>query len=802
MGVQYGEDIGTYERLKKALIQNSVKSQDYTRIIAKSIIFFTIAMLVSRVILINRSAPFGIAFLLTVLFLQDNRISIITGIGSVIGYLTLIGTLDNALMYITIIPTIVMINLILSSFLKKRIHKMVICSLIITMIFSYGMLINEYSFLLAIGAAVLEGICIFPIYLVLEYGIDSFKRINTKYLFSNEDIIAMSIVVSLIIAGTWRVSIINVGVLNLLSIVAILIMSYVCGATVGATTGIAMGVIVGMSSGNIFIYASILGICGLIAGMFKEAGKIFTALSTCIIFFIMKIYMSTYLKGQDFEFIIAEALIAFIIFLVIPERIYNSISRELDSSKKGRIYEDGYKEKIRETFTERLSKFYDVLENMSNILVNLADNDKLDMKSKSSGIIENLAHRVCEGCDTNRICWGREMINTYSAFGELIENIQNKNTGFPIILERKCIKKASLIRNTQDIVNRYIINEMWRTRLAEGRELIAGQFGNMAKSVDEIIEEFSTDFNEDKQCQENILRILEKNDMDIDDVFCIRDKNNRLIIEVKTPNCNGRNQCSKKMQSLINACTENKMVRRQDGCRINPNTNQCTAVFEEAPKFRINTSIARESKDGQSIFGDSFSYGRGADGTYMMLLSDGMGSGPQAGRESEAVVELIEKFVAAGFTITTAIKTVNSIMSLKSCEEEKFSTVDLGTIDVYTGDIDFAKVGAVASFIKSGDTIDIIKSKSLPIGVLDEVDIEIHQKKLRSGDLVVMVTDGVLDYSDDSYGKVDWVLDYLCRHDNLPTEELAKGIIKEAKKLGGNKVKDDMTVLVSKVYVA
>ncbi len=186
----------------------------------------------------------------------------------------------------------------------------------------------------------------------------------------------------------------------------------------------------------------------------------------------------------------------------------------------------------------------------------------------------------------------------------------------------------------------------------------------------------------------------------------------------------------------------------------------------------------------------------------MMVISDGMGSGPQAGRESKAVVELIEKFTSAGFSRTTAINTVNSIMSLKFSEDEKFSTVDLSAIDLYSGEVDFMKVGAVASIVKSGDTIDIIKSRSLPIGILDEADIEIHSKKVKNGDLIVMLTDGVTDCDEESSGKIDWILDYLCRNDNVSPEELSKGIINEAKRIGKNKVKDDMTVMVSRVHTA
>ncbi len=800
--MQYGENIRTYKRVRSSMEASDDRDGDGSRIVAKSIMFFCVAILVSRVIMINKTAPFGIAFLLAILFVGDNRLSLIVGLGSLLGYITTIGLLDNFLMYVTIVPTLVIICLILNSFIKKKIQKFIIIGATLIMIFAYTMIVNQYSLILALGNTALEGVSIIPVYLILEYSMNSFKKIRTKHLFSNEEIVSMSILIALIIAGTWSVKIFNISILSVLSITAVTIIGYVCGTTIGATAGISMGVIVGMSSQNVFGYATLLGVCALTSGIFREGGKLISALSSFIVFCIMKIYITTYIPEGVSQFILAEGILAMALFIIIPNGIYETISGELDVEKKSRKYEEGYIDKVKGIFTDRLDKFSEVLLNMAGTLNNLADNDKLDMSTKSSGLIENLANRVCNNCDTCGICWGREMINTYKAFGELLESVQNKTNIFPQLLEKKCIKKASLIRNTEDIINKFIINEMWRSRLAEGRELIANQFNNMAKSVDEIMEEFSSDFNEDKESEKKIIRILEKYDIEVDDVFAIKDKSERLNIQITCDSCNGRNLCSKKMLPLINDCVDYKMKLKNDGCKINPITNKCTAMFEEVPKFGVTTNVARVCKDGQTIFGDNFNFGEGLDGSYMMVLSDGMGSGPQAGRESRAVVELIDKFTGAGFSKTTAINTVNSIMSLKFSEDEKFSTVELSAIDLYNGEVDFMKVGAVASIVKSGATIDVIKSRSLPIGILDEADIEIHSKRVKNGDLIVMLTDGITDCDEEASGKVDWILDYLCRNDNGSPEELSKGIINEAKRIGKNKVKDDMTVMVSRIHTA
>lgn len=800
--MQFGEEIKTYERIRSNMIATKDRKGERVRLIVESSTFFIAAILISRVIMINKSAPFGIAFVLTVLLYGDNRLSLITGIGSILGYITINGYLDSTMMYISTVATLVIIYLIISNFLKKELQRAIMIATTVVVVLGYVLLVSDYTTMIAAGKAVMELIGIIPVYLILEYSLNNIKKIKTRHLFSNEEIIAMSMLVALVIAGTWNIDILKLSIAPILSVTVIVVIGYICGVSIGSTAGVAMGVLVGMSNNNIFAYATLLGLCGLVSGIFREGGKLISALASLVTFCIMKFYISTYIPQGISQLILAEGILAIAIFVVIPNKLYEEVSNELDIEKKSRVYEDGYINKVKSIFTERLDKFSQVLVNMSFTLNNLADNDKLDMNTKSSGLVENLANRVCNTCDACTICWGREMVNTYKAFEDLIENAQNGSGVFPVALEKKCMKKGSLTRNMEDVINKFVINEMWRSRLAEGRELIANQFNNMAKSVDEIMEEFSADFNEDKGVEKKIERILDKYDIEVDDVFVIKDKFDRLDIQIVSDSCNGRNLCVKKMLPLINECVEYPMKLRDNGCRIDPNTKKCTARLEEVPKFYIKTSVARACKDGQSIYGDNFDFGEGIDGSYMMVLSDGMGSGPQAGRESKAVVDLISKFTSAGFSRTTAINTVNSIMSLKFSEEEKFSTVDLSAIDLYSGEVDFIKVGAVASFIQSGNTIDVVKSKSLPIGVLDEADIEIHNKKVKDGDLIVMLTDGIIDNDESDRGKIDWILDYLCRNNDLSPEEIAKGIVKEAKESGNNKVNDDMTVMVSRVHSA
>ena len=793
--MQYGIDIFPYERLRKIKEEAQKKNVLNINLIIRGVVYFTVSLLISRVLLLNNTAPFGIAFLIATIFINNDKISIIAASGTFLGYITLYNSIKNLPSYLIVIVTIALLSHVFNKIEAKTRALASMFVIIIFELFIYNFFIVQVSGLMAFLNSVFLVLCIFPLYFILDYSILCFKEIKTKHIFSNEEIISMSIISSLIIAGTWGINIFNVSIANILGLAFVIIIGYINGSGAGAASGVAMGIIVGMSSENMIIYIGMYGICGLITGVFKETGKWLSAASYLVAFSIIKIYCIT---GS--QFIIFEALVAAILFLLIPMKVYAELAIEFNSDKKKQSIEQGYINKIKDTFVGRLNNFSDVLSNMSDILNNLVDNEKLAMKGKSSALVENLADRVCSNCNMNSMCWKRELHYTYAAFEELIQNFERKSDSVPEEIERKCIKRTAILKNTEDIVNKHIISEMWRTRLSEGRELLANQINNMAYSVGEIVDDFNSEIQIDTSMEKLVCRALDKNRIKYNDLMCLNDKLGRLSIKFSLNACGGREMCVKDLLPIVNGVTGKCMCVSDEGCSIDPKTNLCKVTIEETPKFHVVSHVARQCKDGEKCNGDSYSFGKLSDGSYMSIISDGMGSGPQAGRESEAAVELIEKFTSAGFSKVTAINTVNSIMTLRFSEEEKFSTIDLSSIDLYTGEIDFLKVGAVATFLKSGDKLEIIKSKSLPIGVLDKADIDIQQMKLKNGDIIVMLSDGVLDYNDENVGKVDWIVDYLGKNNCNNPKDLAEGLIREAKKLSGNRVKDDMTVLVSKIY--
>jgi stage II sporulation protein E len=176
-----------------------------------------------------------------------------------------------------------------------------------------------------------------------------------------------------------------------------------------------------------------------------------------------------------------------------------------------------------------------------------------------------------------------------------------------------------------------------------------------------------------------------------------------------------------------------------------------------------------------------------------------MGTGPKAALESNTTITLLEKFLYAGFDKDVALKAINSMMLLRS-NDETYSTIDMTVINQYTGEVEFVKVGAVSTFIKHEDGVQVIRTGTLPVGILSDIDMELVKKKLKDGDFVIMVTDGVLDCNRDIVDKEKWLADMIMNINTRNPQKLAEDILKGCLEVNGGVAPDDMTVMAAKIW--
>jgi stage II sporulation protein E len=69
---------------------------------------------------------------------------------------------------------------------------------------------------------------------------------------------------------------------------------------------------------------------------------------------------------------------------------------------------------------------------------------------------------------------------------------------------------------------------------------------------------------------------------------------------------------------------------------------------------------------------------------------------------------MLERLLEAGFDDEFAVKTANLILLLRS-PGESFATLDVATMDMVTGEVQFIKAGSPPSFIKRGRQVKVIR---------------------------------------------------------------------------------------------
>ena len=236
----------------------------------------------------------------------------------------------------------------------------------------------------------------------------------------------------------------------------------------------------------------------------------------------------------------------------------------------------------------------------------------------------------------------------------------------------------------------------------------------------------------------------------------------------------------------------------ETGSRCIVNGEYHTIHFVEDVSYQMMYGVSRLTKEKEKVSGDNYVCRQEDGGRFVMCLSDGMGSGMEACRESESVVELLEQFLDSGFSQETAAKMVNSALVLKR-QDGMFSTVDICAVDLYTGICSFLKAGASSTFIKRDHWVEAITSESLAAGLVQQIDFDTASRKLYHGDYLIMMTDGVLDalpLEREEETMKEIIMDI---KEDSP-KEISRGILDRVLGYSDYRARDDMTVLVAGMW--
>jgi stage II sporulation protein E len=360
-----------------------------------------------------------------------------------------------------------------------------------------------------------------------------------------------------------------------------------------------------------------------------------------------------------------------------------------------------------------------------------------------------------------------------------------------------CPRYPAMVEEAIAAFERLELNQAWYRRLLENRMAIAGQLDAIAGLMSEWSK---SDQNVDDKHRMLLAKIafeVKEKGLVAEDVHIYEDAEHRMYIQANVsskwgggiPGRNYVKALEKAVGQPLRPAQGTKSILTEDPAWI--------TVYEDTT-FYIMTGISAKKKNGSSVSGDNYTMFTMENGRHYVCLSDGMGSGVGASRESELVVDLLQKFVEAGFQEDIAIRMMNSAMVLQG-EDHSYSTLDLADINLYDGELTLYKIGAAASFLRRGEDTEYIAAGSLPAGAELDLQPEIVRRNLENGDFLVMVSDGVLEYlhvknPEEKFAEI--ISDIAAENASV----LAQKALERVLLFTGGYAMDDMTILVTGIW--
>lgn len=336
-------------------------------------------------------------------------------------------------------------------------------------------------------------------------------------------------------------------------------------------------------------------------------------------------------------------------------------------------------------------------------------------------------------------------------------------------------------------------DRLYSRRLWENKCMLADNLNEMAGVMAQVAGEVFSYRPFPERRNRRIVQAMGEEGIFISDLYYIENKDNHIKINLTMYSEKNGGFRTKEAADMLSVLLDVRLVPSMN-CAFYIDRTERSYTFVEEARFVVLTGSARAVKELEPKSGDNYAILESELGKMILLLSDGMGSGEKACKDSETVLDLMEKLIEAGYRPQAAANLVNSALIAKG-EEQNMSTLDICEVDLYDGICEFTKIGAAASYIKRGHMVEQISTGTLPLGIFKGMENDGIRRRLMDGDYVFLLSDGVIDAVEECDYKED-LCEIIGNLDQENPKELAEAILQLVLRKARGRIRDDMTILV------
>lgn len=522
----------------------------------------------------------------------------------------------------------------------------------------------------------------------------------------------------------------------------------------------------------------LLAAAGMVAGLFAEFGALPAAF-----FFISANAVGLIAIGVTPETarILVDAMVASVAFVILPERLTSVL---LGSSAVSRC-----NSKINALTASKLTFAAKTIAEVRKSVEQVSK--ALEKKSGENDISVAVCDQICGKCRNNLYCWESEFDKSFEAFREVKTVLEQKGRVVQEDLPQslaKCFKRAELTDCFNESHHIETAEKQASRRLREMRGVLYEQFSGMEDMLEEISGEILEANEYDDELSKSVKSFLLDFGAQLPRVCVFLNPFGKIRIEAFY-----EGELTLEPAELADELSE-IVDRELELPQIFTANGYSKLCLIEKTAYTLEVGASQKTGRGEETSGDKYEVFYDGLGNACLILSDGMGSGKMAAIDSRMTSSLLIRLLKAGVGFSAAVKLINSSMLVKS-GNESFATLDIVCVNLYNGRVDLLKLGAAATFIKSGNRVTCVEASSLPVGIVQEVQPEKRSTVLKEGDMIVMISDGI---EETHYTALR---NELLKKDIPAAEVFASTLLEKATARSATARTDDMTILVAGVKV-
>ncbi len=418
------------------------------------------------------------------------------------------------------------------------------------------------------------------------------------------------------------------------------------------------------------------------------------------------------------------------LYMLIPEKYISSLQERLGLKASNEKIPG-----IKNLVCNRLKRAKKSMEKIAESLKTKTHGGTMDVYAKVNDTVEN----ICRDCRRAPVCWGEEYSATKDVFNKaankLIKTGSFKDDFLPDYFKNYCLKKDMLYTELTQIALLYSQNTIFSRTINANRLLLAEQYEGIGAYIKEICDEISAVSNADKQTDLCVKEYLSSIGVP-QNVSVYRDGLDALHLDISIK------ADSKLYESRIVKDISDILGRDMTAEHFEYNGSRYEIRLIQKEKYSVMVAQVNKNKSGENVCGDSFVSFRSSGYKQVLALADGMGSGENAERLSTLALDILKNLLENGFNEDKACSLVNSSLLLGG-DGQSFSTLDMTSINLFNGHTDFYKLGAAPTIIIRQNKAYEVFSRTLPAGIVEDASADHKSCRLKSGDTLVMFSDGV-----------------------------------------------------------